>query len=359
MFHRSTILMTRFFEPKVSGMGLLHATGALAALGTVAGFFASHSWLLELACHFRLQYALALAAVAVLARVSPGPNRTDAAAAARPARPPRWPSLVCAALALSNLAVLLPSFVPPAPRPPAAASKQWRIATVNVHTANPRHDLVEAFLRREVPDVILLIEVDARWLTQLAALTNVWPHTIQAPRDDNFGIALFSRHPLSQARMIGLGEAGLPSIEAEVQIDGQPVWILGTHPLPPSSARNARWRDVQLEHAAAHAASRSGSKLLLGDLNTTPWSPVFRRLLARSGLIDTLRGRGYQPTWPGHFVPLWIPLDHCLVSPDLTVLDRRIGPHLGSDHRPVIVDLAFPIDHSPLAMSLWPSTVGH
>ena len=351
--------MPRFFEPKVSGTGLLHAAGTLAGLGSAASFFASHSWLLELACHFRLQYALALAAVAVLTRVSPGPNRNNAAAAVRSAHQPRWPSLAYAALALSNLAVLLPSFIPLAPRLPAAASKQWRVVTVNVHTANPRHDLLEAFLRRENPDVILLIEVDARWLTQLEALTNVWPHTIQTPRDDNFGIALFSRHPFSQARILQLGEAGLPSIEAELRIDTQPVWIFGTHPLPPSSARNARWRDVQLEHAAAHAAARPDPKLLLGDLNTTPWSPVFRRLLARSGLIDTLRGRGYQPTWPSLFVPLWIPLDHCLVSPDLTVLDRRVGPHLGSDHRPVIVDLAFPIDHSPLAMSLWPSTVGH
>lgn len=84
----------------------------------------------------------------------------------------------------------------------------------------------------------------------------------------------------------------------------------------------------------------------------------FRRLLARSGLIDTLRGRGYQPTWPGHFVPLWIPLDHCLVSPDLTVLDRRVGPHVGSDHRPVIVDLAFPIAHEPLSMNCWPLKAG-
>ncbi|HOC00646.1 MAG TPA: endonuclease/exonuclease/phosphatase family protein [Verrucomicrobiota bacterium] len=349
--------MTRFFEPKVSATGLLHATGALAGLCTVAGFFASCSWLLELACHFRLQYALALAAVALLTRFSPRPDRTSASAATPPAHQPRWPSLVYAALALSNLAVLLPSFVPPATRPPPAGSKQWRIVTLNVHTANPRHDLVEAFLRREDPDVILLIEVDARWLTQLEALTNVWPHTIQAPRDDNFGIALFSRHPFSEARMIGLGEAGLPSIEAEVQIGGQPVWIFGTHPLPPSGAENARLRDAQLEHAADHAAARTGSRLLLGDLNTTPWSPVYRRLLARSGLIDTLRGRGYQPTWPGHFVPLWIPLDHCLASPDLTVLDRRVGPHVGSDHRPVIVDLAFPFGDSPLSMSHCPSTV--
>ena len=154
--------MTRFFEPKVSVTGLLHATGALAGLCTVAGFLASSSWLIELTCHFRLQYALVLAAAALLTHMLAGTTRKDAAPATGSAKQPRWPSLVYAALALSNLAVLIPSFAPPAQRPLPAASKQWRVVTVNVHTANPRHDLVEAFLRREDPDAILLIEVDAR-----------------------------------------------------------------------------------------------------------------------------------------------------------------------------------------------------
>jgi endonuclease/exonuclease/phosphatase (EEP) superfamily protein YafD len=34
-----------------------------------------------------------------------------------------------------------------------------------------------------------------------------------------------------------------------------------------------------------------------------------------------------------------IPLDHCLVSEEWHVSERRVGPHLGSDHRPVIATL--------------------
>jgi hypothetical protein len=67
--------------------------------------------------------------------------------------------------------------------------------------------------------------------------------------------------------------------------------------------------------------------ILLGDLNVTPWSPHFRQLLQQTGL-------------PAQVPPLRIPLDHCLVSPAFQVIERRVGPRLGSDHLPLIVTLA-------------------
>jgi endonuclease/exonuclease/phosphatase (EEP) superfamily protein YafD len=37
-----------------------------------------------------------------------------------------------------------------------------------------------------------------------------------------------------------------------------------------------------------------------------------------------------------------IPLDHCLVSSGLDVLDKRLGPQVGSDHLPVVIELQIP-----------------
>jgi endonuclease/exonuclease/phosphatase (EEP) superfamily protein YafD len=34
-------------------------------------------------------------------------------------------------------------------------------------------------------------------------------------------------------------------------------------------------------------------------------------------------------------------IDHVLVNPKVAVLDSRLGPDIGSDHLPVIADLAF------------------
>jgi endonuclease/exonuclease/phosphatase (EEP) superfamily protein YafD len=78
---------------------------------------------------------------------------------------------------------------------------------------------------------------------------------------------------------------------------------------------------------------------VVGDLNVTPWSPTFRDLLQAPGLVDTARGRGLRGTWPVCLPGMRIPIDHCLVSGDLQVLDRQVGPGVGSDHFPVMADL--------------------
>ena len=71
---------------------------------------------------------------------------------------------------------------------------------------------------------------------------------------------------------------------------------------------------------------------ILGDLNVSPWSPHFGGLLRESG-------RGVQATWPTNLAPMRIPIDHCLVSPDVSVVGRRVGPDVGSDHFPIVVDV--------------------
>ena len=37
---------------------------------------------------------------------------------------------------------------------------------------------------------------------------------------------------------------------------------------------------------------------------------------------------------------LRVPIDHLVHTPDLVVVDRRLGPPLGPDHFPLVVDLA-------------------
>ena len=47
-------------------------------------------------------------------------------------------------------------------------------------------------------------------------------------------------------------------------------------------------------------------------------------------------------TWPA-LVPyyLGIQVDHVLFSNNFKVIEKKTGNHVGSDHRPLIVDLAF------------------
>lgn len=70
--------------------------------------------------------------------------------------------------------------------------------------------------------------------------------------------------------------------------------------------------------------------VVAGDMNC--WGPPV------SLMLPGWRRAIAQPTWPTHRPHSQ--LDHVLVTPPVRVTSARVGPHSGSDHRPVVVDLA-------------------
>jgi endonuclease/exonuclease/phosphatase (EEP) superfamily protein YafD len=302
--------------------GLLEAGTTSLLLATVAGFLGRLWWMFELASHFRVHLAGMLGGLFVIWWFF---RR-------------RRTAILCGVFAAVNAALVLPLLWPAAGVAPGAGSR-LRLVAVNVHTANQRSDLVLEFLRGADADVILLMEVDDRWLSALEPLRGTHPHGIAEPRDDNFGIALFSRRPLTNCSVTELGLALVPSIEATLEWGGQAIQLLGTHPLPPGSAEYASLRNEQFLEIAAYVRRQARPTVVLGDLNATPWSPHFAGLLRDSGLRNSSQGRGLFASWPA-WLPLGrIPLDHCLVPPAVQVVGKRLGPRIGSDHLPVVVDL--------------------
>ncbi len=304
----------------------MEVAALLAGLATVTGFLGRLWWIFELTAHFRLHLAFALGAIGLVWALK---RRW-------------WMTAICGAAAAVNAALVL-RLLWPAEHGPAAAGPQLRLVAINVHTENQRSDLVLEFLHRTEADVILLMEVNERWMNALAPLRTNYAQVIAEPREDNFGIALFSRLPLTNSKVIELGEAEVPSIAATIAVGGQNVHLLGTHPLPPGSAEYARLRNVQLREIAAHVCRQTSPVIVLGDLNATPWSPYFVELLHASGLKNTSQGRGLFASWPAWLPIARIALDHCLVSASLRVLNKQLGPRVGGDHLPLVIDLQIPM----------------
>lgn len=313
----------------LSVWGLLEVGAVLACLATLTGFLGRLWWILELTSHFRLHLALSLGALAAVWAMKR-----------------RWRmTAICGAAAAAN-ALLVLFLLWPAGKPVATAGPRLRLVALNVHTANERSDLVREFLRRTDADVILLMEVNERWMDALKSLRTNYPQVIAEPREDNFGIALFSRLPLTNGAVVEFGKAEVPSIAATIAVGGQNIFLLGTHPLPPGSAETARRRNEQFQEIAARLRRCARPAIVLGDLNSTPWSPYFSELLRDSGLKNTSQGRGLFGSWPAWLPSARIALDHCLVSTSIRVLNQQLGPRVGSDHLPVMIDLQIPMPDS-------------
>ncbi|HEX6222454.1 MAG TPA: endonuclease/exonuclease/phosphatase family protein, partial [Acidimicrobiia bacterium] len=119
-----------------------------------------------------------------------------------------------------------------------------------------------------------------------------------------------------------------------------PLSVLGTHPLAPTDQERADLRDAQIGFAGEWATEQDGAYMVVGDFNATPWSWPFRRLMGSADVENSQRGFGLQPTFAtSSNLLLRVPIDHVVHSPALEVTGRQLGPALGSDHFPLVVDL--------------------
>ena len=294
---------------------------AMAVLATILAACGRLGWPCELATHFRVQYLVVLLASTALFLLVHRPLEASVAGFA----------------ALLNAPAVLPFY-----RRPAATSRgarMLRVLVMNVQCSNAAFDRVRRCVQSADPDVLLLLEYTPAWHEALGALTSRYPYVEYEARPGGHGIALWSRMPFADAAVQRIGSSDIPSVIVRLEFHGRPLTVIGTHPRSPKSRRTSLARDQQLAEIARHAALHEGELMVIGDLNTSPWSPVFRDLLRASGLRDGRAGHGLQPTWPSLFPPLWIPIDHCLVSRGLTVQRFRRGPYVGSDHFPIIADL--------------------
>jgi len=313
--------MRSLFRLRIRPWGLIEAAGILAVIGTAGSLLGPVAWWLDLLTHFPVQYAVVLLILALGYAVM---RKTRLA----------WGSL---ALSAMNVVLVVPLYLGGETcRTPGLPAYRAVLANVSARLGNP--ESVKRFALEVNPDFLLLLEVNERWLRELESLRPSLPHRVAALREDEFGIALYSRHVLHSSKIVAIGKAGVPTVVVEVDLSGHRLLLVGTHPVPPGGSALSAYRNDQLQKLGEFLRGYEGPLLLLGDLNVTPWSFHFRRFAQEAGLRDASQGRGPQTTWPALPWPLSIPLDHALHRPEVCIVDKRIGNGVRSDHYPVIVD---------------------
>jgi len=311
---------------------------ALLALGVLlllalAAAGARLDWRLELAVHFRPQYAGAALVLALLL-----------AWLRRP-----WAALVAAVLCVVNAASLLPYLrpvggvaAPPAAELPRDATT--RLVAVNLYYLNGDYAAARDYLLADDADVLVLSELTPGWVRELRPVTDRYPHWLSVDRRSPWGLGVYSRHPLRQARFTNLGVRGSSNVVARVEAPAGSFELVAVHLSSPTSRRNAAFRDRQLRELAqllGPPRTAGTPRLLVGDMNITPFSPMFGDLLAATGMEDARRPHGLHGTWPAPLpAPFRIPIDHCIADPGAGVASVVRGPEVGSDHFPLEIVLA-------------------
>lgn len=210
---------------------------------------------------------------------------------------------------------------------------QW-----NLLRGNQEIGTIQSYIRQQQPDIVALQELTPDLESGLRPLLESFPHRRLVPLKGTEGMGLLSRFPIVEARVLALTDPENPLIEATLSISGHLVRILVVHPPPPFSPAHTAERIEQFVYMGRWLRGQQQAAMLVGDFNATPWSGLYRMVLA-DPLNDSIRGAGWQWSWPAKgWLPLFrIPIDHILYNSGLRLLTRRTGPAgLGSDHLPVI-----------------------
>lgn len=292
---------------------------------TLISFFSHHAYL-ELATHFRLQYAV-VAALCILSLI----NFQS------------WKMLPLAVVcALLNSTYVLPYYSKDFLPVGYSEATRLRLMQANVLGSNRNYAALLGSVAAARPDILVLQEFTDEWARQTSVLAADYQYSKAVPKPGGSGMAIFSRYPLEDVQVLSLDASTHLALLARVNVAGTSVTMLCLHPPTPIRSDKFLNRNRQFAEAAALIKAANGMRIIIGDLNTTMWSPYFNDLVRESGLRDARKGFGLNNTWPLPLPPfLQLPIDHCLVSDDVVVKGVGTGRRTGSDHRPLIIDIEF------------------
>ena len=287
----------------------------------VLGLFSDAYLIFDLASHFRVHYVIAACITSTIFlcyRI-------------------HWLALLSLVSLVFNLVFVVPWYFGSRE---SASKEDVKLLLSNVLKNNNDHGSLVSLIQNESPDIIVVMEINKNWVNALNLLKNEYTYSKLVPREDNFGIGVYSKLPIIVGSVTYFGSSGVPSIVLSLEAAKGTLTLIATHPVPPISDDYFKLRNKQLSHVAQEAEKLSGPLILAGDLNTTMWSSHYSQLETNGKLRNVRRGFGVNATWPSGLGILGIPIDHVLISDQIQVVDLKVGASVGSDHLPLIVELS-------------------
>lgn len=219
-----------------------------------------------------------------------------------------------------------------------------RIMSANVLMSNHNSEALISLVKQHQPDLLVTLETDTWWQNQLATLHNDYPYRIACPKDNRYGMHVFSKYKIIQSQVCELVSDDIPSIHILFEnADGLQMQGHFIHPEPPSPTEKdtSRTRDSELIMVAKAVKDPIRPVIVAGDLNDVAWSRTTQLFMKLSGFLDPRKGRGFFNTFHADYFFMRWPLDHLFHSPGFTVKRIKRLAKYGSDHFALLTELVY------------------
>lgn len=225
----------------------------------------------------------------------------------------------------------------PASPPAGDGERVVRVMSFNTDFESDAWRAIADEVARHDPDILVLLEVGRSKRPLLEALEANYPHRADCLAEDYCQNVILSKIPFASSAIRSDWEG--PQM-VQVSYGPELGWltVVGAHTMRPPFAERQYEQMIALGEELAAAG---GAQIVAGDFNATPRSLMLQTLIERGGL----RLASGLATWPATFGLPQIAIDHIMVSPSLRILaPARIGASAGSDHYPIIADIAVPLN---------------
>ncbi len=216
----------------------------------------------------------------------------------------------------------------------------FTIEVINLLTKNKKYNAVRKEINDKSPDILVIQELDDKWSEELQAVKENYPFIYEISRQDNFGIALYSKIHITEIRKFFVGTLDVPAISAFCDYEGKVFEIICIHTTPPTNQTYFKNTQKIIDDLANYVVENGHNVIITGDFNTAPYSYNYKNFVKTSKMKDL--SNIFRPTWSAFWLsPFRITLDHIFVTKSFAVRDYAVGNNIGSDHLPIWAEISF------------------
>ncbi len=241
------------------------------------------------------------------------------------------------------------------------SSKSLSLFTANVLQKNDKHNLLQDMYKNLDSDIMLFTETDRIWMSAIKnELNSSYISNVEVPKDNTYGMLLYSKLELFDTEVKYLVSDSVPSIHAKVKLaSSDTIQLYAIHPTPPMPQENplSTDRDAEMMMIAKMALDSKYPVIVIGDFNDVAWSQTSKLFQRVSRLLDMRKGRGLYNTYSADSYIMRWPLDHIFISSAFKVKKIQRCEDINSDHYPLYTEISFEPEDHELQQLAFPSLV--
>lgn len=228
------------------------------------------------------------------------------------------------------------------------SKNEIKVVSVNLWYKNTHTDLMADFLSEEDPDILMLAEfTDVQYEEMNQYLSSNFPYSslqIEELSRPYTGKAIFSKFPLSK-KVIQDSINSEIFLLAETKAYNKNIDLLMVHTTAPVNTEFFDSRNDQLNFLGDELIDEiENPAIVMGDFNTSPWSPRFIEIDNKFDNADfsRIRNNSFAFSWQYQGFPhLKSHIDHTYLTSELTKKSYELKDFPGSDHKAQVLTISF------------------